>query len=46
MKITKIRFVRVKGTFHYDGPLSEERLARPMAYTVGKQRKCFHEAQD
>jgi len=30
MKITKIRFMSVKGTFHYDGPLSEERLVRPI----------------
>jgi len=30
MKITKIRFERVKGTFHYDEPLSEERLVRPI----------------
>ena len=30
MKITKIRFVSVKGTFHYDVPLSEEQLVRPI----------------
>ena len=30
MRITGIRFVRVKGTLHYDGPLGEERLVRPV----------------
>jgi len=29
MKITNIRFLRVKGTWTYDGPLGEERLVRP-----------------
>ena len=30
MKITGVRFVRVQGTWEYDGPLSEERLVRPV----------------
>jgi len=30
MKITNIRFVRVKGMWNYDGPLNEERLVRPI----------------
>lgn len=30
MKITDLRFERVKGTWHYDGPLQEERLVRPV----------------
>ena len=30
MKITNIRFMRVKGTWTYDGPLGEERLVRPI----------------
>jgi L-rhamnonate dehydratase len=30
MKITNIRFMRVKGTWAYDGPLGEERLIRPI----------------
>jgi len=30
MKITGTRFVRVKGTWAYDGPLGEERLVRPV----------------
>ena len=29
MKITNLRFVRVKGMWDYDGPLGEERLVRP-----------------
>ena len=30
MRITKVRFVRVKGTWDYDGPMGEERLVRPV----------------
>jgi L-rhamnonate dehydratase len=30
MKITGIRFIRVKGAWHYDGPMGEERLVRPL----------------
>jgi len=30
MKITDVRFVRVKGTWIYEGPLDEERLVRPI----------------
>jgi len=30
MKITGIRFLEVKGTMEYDGPLGEERLVRPI----------------
>ncbi|MFO7698174.1 MAG: enolase C-terminal domain-like protein [Anaerolineae bacterium] len=30
MKITAVRFVCVKGTFDYDGPMFEERLVRPV----------------
>ena len=30
MKITKIRFMRVKGKWAYDGPLGEDRLVRPI----------------
>lgn len=30
MKITNIRFVRVKASWKYDGPLSEGRVARPL----------------
>jgi len=30
MKITNIRFMRVKGMWEYDGPLGEERLVRPI----------------
>ena len=30
MKITNIRFLQVKGTWEYDGPLGEERLVRPV----------------
>ena len=30
MKITGLRYVRVKGTLEYDGPLGEERLVRPV----------------
>ena len=30
MRITNIRFVRVKGTWNYDGPMGEERLVRPV----------------
>ena len=30
MKITGIRLTRVKGTMHYDGPMGEERLVRPI----------------
>ena len=30
MKITGIRFVRVKGTWDYDGPLGEDRSASPL----------------
>jgi L-rhamnonate dehydratase len=30
MKITGVRFVRVHGTWEYEGPLSEERLVRPV----------------
>jgi len=30
MKITDIRFLRVRGKWHYDGALSEERLVRPI----------------
>jgi L-rhamnonate dehydratase len=30
MKITDIRFVRVKGTWMHDGPLSEDRVMRPI----------------
>ena len=30
MKITNIRFIRVKAKWEYDGPLGEERLVRPV----------------
>ena len=30
MKITGLRYVRLKGTLDYDGPLGEERLVRPV----------------
>ncbi|HGE72549.1 TPA: mandelate racemase/muconate lactonizing protein [Candidatus Poribacteria bacterium] len=30
MKITNIRFIRVKGTWEYNAPLAEERLVRPI----------------
>jgi L-rhamnonate dehydratase len=30
MKITNLRYVQVKGTLDYDGPLGEERLVRPI----------------
>ena len=30
MKITNMRYVLVKGTLHYEGPLGEERLVRPI----------------
>ncbi|MCD6519586.1 MAG: mandelate racemase/muconate lactonizing protein [Anaerolineae bacterium] len=30
MKITSLRYVRIRGAFHYDGPLWEERLVRPV----------------
>lgn len=30
MKITDVRFLRVSGSWNYDGPLGEERLVRPV----------------
>ncbi|MBM3188238.1 MAG: mandelate racemase/muconate lactonizing protein [Chloroflexi bacterium] len=30
MKITGMRYIRVKGTMRYDGPMGEERLVRPI----------------
>jgi len=42
MKITGVRFVRVKGTWSYKGPLSEERLIRPIdIYPEFKEQKAF-----
>ena len=30
MKITKVRFLEVRGTMEYEGPMGEERLVRPV----------------
>jgi len=42
MKITNIRFIRVKGMWDYDGPLGEERLIRPIdIYPEFKSQKGY-----